>query len=180
MKKSIVLIAISLAIFACKNPEKSTEEGVHEVELSEHRDLDRSPCEVLTEAEIKKALEIPADAQTSTTQKSTTYPVCFYKWESISFPYEVFKGRMADRPAELSIVWATNVNPKLYKQSISVYKNPETINNLGEMATWGNKMGQVTFLKDGNLIHVKAKITADAASNKAKSIRVARIIAEKL
>lgn len=177
MKKSILFVAILLSIVACKNTGKSSSK---ELETSSHKSIKQSPCELLTVAEIKIALDIPADVKTSKTKKSTPYPVCYYKWESITFPYEVFNGRMADCTAEMSIVWAVNVNKKLYEQSISVYKDGKTINNVGEMATWSQKMGQITFLKDGNLIHVKAKISVDEASNKTKSIKVAKLFAEKI
>ena len=177
MKKSILLFAILLSIVACKNSDKSSSE---EVEMSSHKSTEQSPCQLLTDSEIKIALDIPADVKTNKIKKSTTYPVCYYKWESISFPHKVFNDRMADRPAEMSIVWAINVNKKLYQQSIAVYKDGETINNVGEMATWSQKMGQITFLKDGNLIHIKAETSANAASNKAKSLKVAKLFAEKL
>ncbi len=146
----------------------------------EHTSRDLSPCEFLTNTEIKNALDIPADAQTSKVKKNTTYPSCFYKWESITFPYEVYKGRMADYPAELSIVLATNINKKLYEQSIAVYKDAEAINDVGEMATWSKKMSQITFLYNNNLIHVHTKISADAAANKSKSIKIAKLIIERL
>ncbi|WP_339696826.1 hypothetical protein [uncultured Marixanthomonas sp.] len=177
MKKTLVLLAILTYTFACKNSEKSSAE---EIDANSHTSIEQSPCEVLSDIEIKIALAIPANAETSKVKESTQYPVCYYKWESITFPYEVFNGRMADHPAEMSIVWAINVNKKLYQQSIAVYKDGETINNVGEMATWSQKMGQITFLKDGNLIHIKAETSANAASNKAKSLKVAKLFAEKL
>jgi len=177
LKKSILFVAILLSIVACKNSDKSSSE---EVEISSHKSTEKSPCEVLTDAEIKIALDIPADVKTSKTKKSTPYPVCYYKWESITFPYEVFNGRMTDRTAEMSIVWAVNVNKKLYEQSISVYKDGKTINNVGEMAIWSQKMGQITFLKNGNLIHVKAETSANEYSNKAQSVKVAKLLTQKL
>ncbi|MDR6299606.1 hypothetical protein [Mesonia maritima] len=180
MKKTIVFFVIILAVLACKNSEKSSTEEMQEVEMTAHSKVNQSPCELLTDAEIKKALAIPADAETSKVKKNTTYPACFYKWESITFPYEVFNRHMTNRPAEMSIVWAINVNKKLYKQSIAVYKDGEAIDNVGEMAIWSEKMGQITFLKGGNLIHVKAEISADNAFNKAKSIKVAKLFANKL
>ena len=180
MKKTIVFFVIVLAVLACKNSEKTSTEEMQEVKMTAHSKVDQSPCNVLTDAEIKKALAIPADVETNTIKESTPYPVCYYKWESITFPYEVFNGRMADHPAELSIVWAVHVNKKLYEQSISVYKDPEKINYVGEMATWSKKMGQITFLKEGNLIHVKAETSADEDSNKSKTIKIAKLFAEKL
>ncbi|WP_027127079.1 hypothetical protein [Gelidibacter mesophilus] len=180
MKKSFLLLTAFICTLACKNPEKSSSKEMDAVEKSDHKSSDQSPCTLLTDAEIKSVLSIPSDTETSKEKKSITYPACFYKWESFTYPYKFSTGQTVDRPAELSIVWAININKKLYEQSISVYKDGEAINGLGDMATYSKKMGQITFLKNDNLFHVKAETSTDEASNKAKSITLAKLIADKL
>lgn len=169
------ILFLSIGIVSCQDKKENKKS-----ERNEHTSIDISPCQFLTNTEIKNALDIPADAQTSKVEKNTAYPSCFYKWESITFPYEVYKGRMADYPAELSIVLAANTNKKLYERSISVYKDGEVIDGVGEMATWSKKMSQITFLYKTNLIHVHTKTSADAAANKSKSIKIAKLIIERL
>ncbi len=128
------VLFLSITIISCKDNNETTKS-----ESDKHTSVDKSPCELLTNAEIKNALDIPADAVTSKVKKNTTYPSYFYKWETITFPYEVYNGRMADYPAELSIVIAANTNKKLYERSIAVYKDGEAVNDVGEMATWSKK-----------------------------------------
>lgn len=177
MKKIIYLLAIFLISIACGNSEKSSSE---KKENATAKTSDQSPCELLSESEIKKALSIPADTETDIKEKDRPFPSCFYKWESITWPYEVMNGYMADYAAEMSIILVTDMNKEKYEQSISYYKDGETINDIGDMATWGEKQSQVTFLYKGKLIHVHCKTSPDAASNKDKTIKIAKLIVKKL
>lgn len=177
MKKAILLLAIFIGTIACGNSEKSASE---KRESSAAKDMDISPCELLTETEIKNALAIPAEAETSMTEKNTTYPSCYYKWKSITWEYEVMAGHMADYPAEMSIVLITDANKRKYESAINYYKDGQTENGLGDMATWSDKKNQITFLSKGKLVHVHARTSSDAASNKTKTIKVAKLIAEEL
>lgn len=177
MKRLLVILAISMFTIACGNSEKSSSE---KGESSAAKPMDISPCELLTEAEIKNTLSIPTEAETSMTEKNTTYPSCYYKWKSITWEYEVMAGHMGDYPAELSIVMLTDANKKKYETAVSYYKDGQKENGIGEMAMWSEKKTQLTFLSDGMLIHVHARTSADAASNKTKTIKVAKLIAEKL
>lgn len=169
-------IAFLLIVFligtgiSCKNQKENT---------SSKSDT-QSPCELLTETEIKTALAIPEKTETSMEEKSTTYPSCFYEWESITWPYEITGGRTAEHPAEMSIVMVNNINKEQYETSVSYYKDGEAVNGIGDMATWTEKMSQLSFLYKGKLIHVHVKTSADVASNKEKSIKMAKLIANKL
>lgn len=182
MKRSLLIIPIFIFMTACGNSEKSnSEESLREkIAPTSAKVTGQSPCELLSESEIKEALSIPADAETTVKEKNTTYPSCFYKWESITWPYEVMKGHMADYPAEMSIVLVTGMNKKSYETATSYYKDGEVVDGVGDMAMWTKKMTQLTFLYKGNLIHVHSKTSADAASNKANTLKVAKLIVGKL
>lgn len=180
--KQLLLIPILIFIVSCGNSEKSTsEESLREkITPTSTKATGQNPCELLSETEIKNALSIPADAETTINEKNTTFPSCFYKWKSITWPYEVMNGYMAEYAAEMSIVLVTDVDKEKYKTAVSYYKDGEMIDGVGDMATWSEKMAQITFLYKGNLIHVHARTSADAASNKVKTIKVAKQIVEKL
>lgn len=177
MKNSFFLFAILLSVFACGNSEKSNSDKTQD---SSNKPLSQSPCELLSETEIKNALSIPTETETSMKEKNTTFPSCFYKWESITWPYEVMNGHMADYAAEMSIVQVTKIKEAQYETSVSYYKDGETIDGIGDMATWSVKKTQLTFLYKGNLIHVHAKTSADTASNKTKALNIAKLIIDKL
>lgn len=177
MKKIFYLLVIFLISIACGNSEKSSAE---KKENTSAKTSNQSPCELLSESEIKKALSIPADTETDIKDKDRPFPSCFYKWESITWPYEVMNGYMADYAAELSIILVTDMNKEKYEQAVSYYENGETINDIGDMATYGEKQSQITFLSKGNLVHVHCKTSPDAASNKEKAIKIAKLIVKKL
>lgn len=174
MKKSLILLVIFIGTIACGNSEKSSSE-----QIKQANDTNLSPCDLLTEAEIKSALSIPTEAETSMNEKNRPYPSCFYKWESITWPKESH-GLTIDYPAELSIVQVTNATKANYEASIKVYKDGIKENGIGEMATWGERMTQLTFLSKGKLIHVHSRTSADAASNKVKIINLAKQIEKNL
>ncbi|MCM4169393.1 hypothetical protein KCTC52924_00426 [Arenibacter antarcticus] len=177
MKKTLLLFVILLSILSCGNSEKSSTEKKGK---SLSKSTAQSPCELLTETEIKKALSIPVDTKTSMKDKSTNFPSCFYKWESITWPYKVIGNQMAEYHAELSIVLVANVNKEQYETSVSFYKDGEEEAGIGDMATWSKKRSQLTSLYKGKLFHVHARTSADAASNKAKAIHLAKLIVKKL
>lgn len=190
MKKLILILPIFIFTIACGNSEKSNaekssvdesivEESSIEKEVISTKKTDLSPCKLLTEAEIKTALSIPADAETSIKEKNTTFPVCIYKWESITFPIEKH-GLTIDYPAELNIVLVQDANKKMYEKSVSYYKDGKPENGVGDMATWSEKRHQITFLAKGMLIHVNSRISDDSASNKTNAIKIANMIIDKL
>ncbi|MBA6152016.1 hypothetical protein [Gelidibacter maritimus] len=177
MKKSLVLIAIVLSVFACGNSEKSNSDKIQD---GSDKSRAQSPCELLSETEIKNTLSIPTETETSMKEKNTTFPTCFYKWESITWPYEVMNGHMANYAAEMSIVQVSNIKEAQYKSSVSYYKDGESVDDIGDMATWSTKKTQLTFLYKGNLIHVHARTSADADSNKTQTLALAKLIIDKL
>ncbi|SRX55403.1 hypothetical protein [Aequorivita sp. CIP111184] len=178
MKRILVLLPLFILTIACGNSEKSNSEEslIDNIVPASSKVAEQSPCELLSESEIKDALSIPADTETTVKEKNITYPSCFYKWESITWPYEVMKGHMADYTAEMSIVLVTGMNKKNYETAVSYYKDGKVIKDVGDMARWDEKKTQITFLYKGYLIHVHTKTSADAASNKVKTIKVAKLI----
>lgn len=78
------------------------------------------------------------------------------------------------------IVLVANANKSMYERSIVVYKDAEKITGLGEMATWGEGMSQVSFLSNGNLIHLHLKVSGKNSENKNKAIELAKLVTERL
>lgn len=172
MRKSFVVLAILMFTIACGNSDKKKNSSSNDIEMS--------PCDLLTESEIKSALSIPAETVTTMSEKNTTYPICLYKWESITWPVKSFGDHTIDYPAEMSIVLLTNANKEMYETSIEFYENGQSENGVGDMATWSEKKTQITFLSKGMLIHVSSRTSVDAVSNKTKTIKVAKLIVDKL
>ena len=177
MKKIFALLVILMCSIACGNSEKSKSE---KNEITTNNDIELSPCDLLTETEIKEVLSIPSEAETSMKEKNTTYPICFYKWKSITWPVKSVGDHTIDYPAELSIVLVNNADKAKYETAVKFYEEGEIENGVGDMATWSEKKTQLTFLAKGKLIHVHVRTSADAADNKIKTIKMAKKIIENL
>lgn len=181
MKKSILLITIFILTISCGNSEKS-KDGSSSIFKSEIN----SPCEILSEAEIKDALEIPADAATTMEEKDRPFSLCKYKWESVPFsgtvnlPGIVKTKKSIEQPAEMYITMIKDISKEQYEKSISFYDDAKNQDGIGDIATWSAKKRQVTFLSDGHLIHVYLRTSADEAVNKEQVIKMAKLIGAKI
>lgn len=179
MKRSILLITIFILTISCGNKEKSKDGNSSSIFKTEIN----SPCEILSEAEIKKALSIPEDAATTMKEVDRLYNMCKYKWETVTFSKDMSVGKTTkavDFESEMNITVAKDISKEDYEKSISFYDDAVNQDAIGEMATWSAKKRQVTFLSDGNLIHVYLRTSADEAVNKQNVIKVAKLISDKL
>lgn len=179
MKRSLLLITTFILTISCGNSDKSKDGSSSSTVKSE---ID-SPCEILTEAEIKDALEIPADAETTMSERDGSYLMCKYRWESVTYQgtanYMKTK-RTVSYPADMYITLVKDATKEIYEKSISFYKDAENQDGIGEMATWSAKKRQISFLSDGYLFHVYLVTSADAAVNKAQVFKVAKLIDGKI
>jgi hypothetical protein len=69
-----------------------------------------------------------------------------------------------------------DTSDKEFKSIVKVYKNAQTINNIGEMAMWDKKMLQLSFLFKNHLFHIHVKASNDEEINKEKAIEVSKLI----
>jgi len=184
--KNILFIAILFLSISCENkPATASDnpENSNEVKTSNMDKLEKHPCDLVNEAEIKKLFSIAEDVPTDINPAQRTYPTCFYKWESITFPVtKTIAKREAtiNYPTEMMIVLVKNATPKMFETSTKVYKEGVAQNGIGEMAIWGGKMSQLTFLAKGFLIHLHVKKSSDESENKALASKIAAQIIAKL
>lgn len=174
MKNLFFLFTIFVFSIACGKSDDDAENPKNKID---------SPCEILDETTVKGVLEIPADAASTIKEKNTTFPLCSYKWETVTFPYTVKVGSTeteVDYPAEMDIVMVRDANKTKYEASIKVYDDGEVQDGIGEMAMWSDKKRQVTFLSNGFLIHTHVRISDDESLNKAKAIALAKLISAEL
>ncbi|WP_026450332.1 hypothetical protein [Aequorivita capsosiphonis] len=181
MKRSLLLFTIFILNISCGNSEKS-KEGISSSIFKSEID---SPCEILSESEIKDALGIPADAETTMEEKERTFPMCKYKWESVPFsgtvelPGIVKTKKSISQPKEMYITMLKDMTDKQFEQATSYYKDGVSLEGIGEMAKWSAKKRQVTFLADGYLVHVYLRTSSDEAVNKDEVIKMAKLISGK-
>ena len=68
----------------------------------------------------------------------------------------------------------------MYNRSTKVYKQPQAVPNLGDIAIWDSRMSQMSFLSQGYMFHVHVKVSNDDQGNMKKAIEVSNVIASKL
>ncbi|WP_157429266.1 hypothetical protein [Aequorivita sublithincola] len=190
MKKSLLLIVACIFAIACGNSETSKAESTQTEAITNEKEAApeviesaSSPCGFVTEEKIKEILGIPADDLAEIKDVVRTYPTCFYKWKTTAFTTKkTVAGQeiSLNYPAEASIVLVENANEKMFGISTKVYKDGVTVDGIGDMATWGSRMSQLTFLAKGTMIHLHVRISDDAAANKVKAVALAALIIEKL
>ncbi len=180
MKKIFLVISILTFLLSCKTKDSdsvSTDSTVNGTSDS------KSPCELLTEKEIQLTLAFPENSSPEINDAMRTYPTCFYKWETITYSSEIdVSGTIIniENPSELTIVLVNDATESMYHTSIKVYGDAEKITDVGEMATWGNRLSQISFLKNGYLIHLHLKVSDNTADNKGKAIKLAKLVVANL
>ena len=156
MKNLLFVLFSFILITSCGG--NSTKNKAPEAESTKAKTSEAvSPCSLLTESEIKDVLSIPVDAPLTKEDVVYTYPTCSYEWETLIYEKNTTingKQMALEYPYKLMIVLVANANESMYNKSIVVYKDGESITNLGDMATWGDSMSQVTFLSGKNMIHL--------------------------
>ena len=180
----IITLAITLTTISCATDEtaKSNKENI----TKSNTDIvtnSLSPCQLVDETEIKILFDIPAATVTEIRDEVKTYPTCFYKWETVTYSEtKTISNQVVnlDYPTEMMIVLVNNATPKMFDTSTKVYKDGISVSDIGEMAIWGEKMSQLTFLAKGSMIHLHVKKSSLASDNKELALKIATIIINKL
>lgn len=176
--KKVFLLLSTIFLISCANSEKYSQSDGEYGDLSQKE----MPCDILPEARVKEILGIPSIAQTDIYEKEGNFPICFYKWESITFPGSMGRDskQTVDFPAEASIVLVKGINKKGYDNSVKIYDDGESISRVGDMARYSPIKRQLTFLYGNNLVHVRVRISANESSNKDKAIKLAQAVQKEI
>jgi len=170
MKRMLFVITAFIFLVSCGKDDSTSKK-------------DKSPCSLISETEIKEILSLPEEAPTTMKDEVLTFPTCSYKWETLTYEDQIeISGRIItyDEAYSMMIVLVSDANKSMYERSIVVYKDAEKVSGLGEMATWGESMSQVTFLANGHLVHLHLKVSATKSENKSKAIELAKLVEERL
>lgn len=182
MRNLLIVLFSFILIASCGGNSSKTESSKAEPRKAKSSE-NISPCSLLSESEIKDILSLPKDAHTTMEDAVYTYPTCSYEWGTLFYEKNTaVAGReiVLEYPYKLMIVLVANASNSMYDESTVVYKDGENISGLGEMAMWGNKMSQVTFLSNGHLVHLSLKVSANNSENKEKAIELAKLVEKRL
>lgn len=186
IQTNLLTIIFSILLFSCNNTETkkdASQNEVAEINTEQNKAVGfNSPCDLFSLEEVKnmfKIAEIPIEKK----DVVYTYPTCVYKWQdgkvttTTSFGGQEIISKM---PSEVLIVMVNEATESMFKQSTSIYKQPQEISNVGKMAIWDSRMSQLTFLSYGYMFHVHLRVTNNDSDNKEKAVEVSKIIIGKI
>ena len=186
MKNATLLTMLLLYVVACANPE-NTKQTLANSEAIVVEKIDKqvpsyaSPCELITDDEIKLLFSIPSDLTLIRKDRVLTYPTCSFEWEDGKVQKIMESLNMKiDLPSELMIVMVKNSDEKKFEASAKVYKDGVPVKDLGDVAAWGDRMLQLSFLSNGYMFHIHVKASNEAKINKEKAIEIAGLLIDKL
>lgn len=178
--KQLLLILI-LAICEYSSGQETTADKLETLKanskLAEPNNSEIKPCDLISQADLIAILEVPSGSELVMNDAKRTYPTCIYKWEGWTYSATSTIGgssRNIDYPSEVMIVYVINATKKMFETSSKAYRDGESIDDIGEMAIWGNMLSQITFLSNGSMIHVHVKTSSDASINKDNAIKIAK------
>ncbi|MFD2916593.1 hypothetical protein [Psychroserpens luteus] len=182
---NLLIVLFSTLVFTCTNKENKTDATQNEIVAKsanpkKSADID-SPCELVSMEEVKRifAIELPIELK----DVVYTYPTCIYRWKDGKITTSAtFGGQeiISKLPSEVLIVMVEKANEAMFKQSTSIYKQPQKVSNVSSMAIWDSRLSQLTFLSNSYLFHVHVKVSKDDLENKEKAIEVSKLIIDKI
>ena len=174
IKNHFLIALLSMFLLGCNYKENKTNS-------TEKLAAINSPCELISMEEVKNmfAVELPIEKK----DVVYTYPTCIYRWKdgkitkSVTFGGQEIKSSI---PSEVLIVMVEKATEAMFKQSTSIYKQPQEISNLGTMAIWDSRISQLTLLANNYMFHVHVKASTNDTENKENAIKVANHIIKKI
>ncbi len=141
--------------------------------------LIQTPCDLITDTELKTILGISDDHEARIQDKIFAYPTCIYTWDDLLVPStapDFANPPGQDQPAEVRITMIRKADEGAYNRAIKTYVDPQTIDGVGEMATWGERLSQLTFLEQEHIFHVLVQASENQEKNKTAAIEIGKMM----
>jgi len=185
MKFSIAILGTCLFFISCSNSNqnKDISKIIEEVQLEDTSISVGSPCELVSTDDIAAICNVAAEFQIDQKDKQYTYPTCVFKWKdgALNTIRKVGSNDITvERENELMIVMVGIASEAMFKQSTSIYKESRTIDGIGEMAIWDNKMQQLSFIGKGQMFHVNVKAVIEKDANLEIAKKIAELLISKI
>lgn len=161
------------------NEPASDEEVQTTLQEEKENFLIQTPCDLITDTELKTILGISDDHEARIQDKIFAYPICIFTWDDLLVPSTVpnFGTPPAqDQPAEVRITMIRKADKGTYDRAIKTYVDPQKIDGVGEMATWGDRLSQLTFLEQEHIFHVLVQAGENQEKNKAAAIEIGKMM----
>jgi len=160
---------------------KSDEEELVAEQTEKENFLIQTPCDLITDTELKTILGISDDHEARIQDKIFAYPTCIFTWDDLlvrSTVPDFGTPPEQDKPAEVRITMIRKADVGTYDRAIKTYVDPQTIDGVGEMATWGDRLSQLTFLAQEHIFHVLVQASENQEKNKAAAIEIGKMMVQ--
>ncbi|MCK9490195.1 MAG: hypothetical protein M0Q42_12545 [Xanthomonadales bacterium] len=177
----IFLLLSCVALVACGGSDPGAAGG-QAAAPSGLKGLD-SACGIFSEAEFRQSFSIADGMELEVSESGGSFPACNYQWgEDLVLRTIKAGGREIDihEPAKVMLVVARGVSVDNFNTSTSVYMDPEDVPGIGDMARWGGRMSQLSFLAGGDLFHINVKASSDKEENRRLAEGLAQRLLQKL
>jgi hypothetical protein len=185
---ALQLLWIGILCIGCSGNENQSQNSATDqvpIESVQGRETGKisSPCLLITSEWVKGAFQISDNFNIKTEDEVLTYPTCTYTWEDGKVTRKQKIGSQEINiklPSKIMIVMVQNASPSMFEASTNVYKQAQSVGGVGEMATWGSDMSQLSFFSKKFLFHVNVKASNDNNENRRKAYNIAQTIISKL
>ena len=142
-----------------------------------------SACGIFSEAEFRQHFVIAEGMALETSESGGSFPACNYQWgEDLVERHIQAGGRdiQIHEPAKVMLVVARDVSADNFQTATGVYRQPQDVAGIGDMARWDDGMSQLSFLVGRDLFHINVKASSDAEENRRLAEDMAQRLLQKL
>lgn len=142
-----------------------------------------SACALFSSDEIREVFQIPGETELKVSKSGQAFPACNYEWGTDLVVRTIQAGGRdieVKEPAKVVLVVATDVTADNFQTSTAVYRDPQDVAGIGDMARWDDGMSQLSVLAGADLFHINVKASSDKEENRRQAEAVARRLLQKL
>lgn len=141
-----------------------------------------SACAIFSDDEIRGFFDIAEGTELKVSRSGQAFPACNYEWGKDLVVRQIQAGgrdiEVRD-PAKVMLVVAPDVTADNFQTSTAVYRQPQDVSGIGDMARWDEGMSQLSFLAGADLFHINVKASSDPAENRRLAEALALQVLEK-
>ncbi len=186
MKRSRLFLISCLSLwYSCQSSDLSTENETTETIEEELAPAEpenfkiKDPCDLISSEKMIQFTSLDSSQKMGVESKVLTYPTCVYRWENVlvkTKTFELGEELELELPAQVNIVLLREKNAEDYQRAIKTYVDPQEIEGVGEMAVWGDRLSQLTFLAQDHIFHVYVNVNNAIEINRQVAEEIAREI----
>lgn len=180
--KLLPLLVVFVALSCSSDDGRATDDALEEVVVMDDSEKEedfkiKNPCDLVSADEMIALTGIDESFKLTVENKIIAYPTCVYRWDGIlvnTKTYELGEAIESELPAQINVVMIRDKNEADYQRAIKTYVDPQNLTDIGEMAVWGDRLSQLTFLEQNHVFHVYVNVDNSLTKNRAIAEKIAK------